>query len=338
MSKEWTLKEVEQYSADNGIVLNATDRKRVTDAQATELERLQTLNPLTDETWSERFSRQYPKLLKAIAGVSSVMFTMMKTILTTIGLPFVLLLVAIVEVYRVKHGIDLFEVDGTLAMAGAIMLVLFNLVVEFTVHHVEHKAGYIADRKQKWSLAIWWGNMRYRLGFGNGDTDWQAQELSPAQGFRSILRLLTITILALALAGSMKPAIDGMSGEDAKAWHKAIGSILLESNLSDMTTWVGGFAFALTAVLGAQALTRYIAIQAVESEQQMEASLQTVDNPHADEIDRAGAMTMLAIVQAKIEKKKSKQDKIKAKEWGNPQDFLEPTIHLNGNGNHANGG
>lgn len=323
-----TVQEVEQYAAQLGIVLSEADRKRIAAAQEAELDRLKTVYQ-TDKgnDWIERWNEYYPKFLEAIIGVGATVMTFSQTVIVSLGVPIVLILLLIVEHRRVYHGIGLFEVETALASFAGWALVLLNLVLEFQVHYIEHRAGYEAERAQRWSLRLWLENMAYRLGIGK---HWQSQALSPAQRYRELLRLVTFTILALALAGSMRGIIEAQPG----AWHEAIIAIVTQSSLLQIITWIGGLLFAFAAVLSAQGLSRYVAIRCVEILGNMEARQQASQQPHLAAIQEAGASAALAIVTAKIKRQEAKEQAQQAK----PENFMmsvpEVVIQSNGNGRH----
>jgi len=291
-----TLRQVEQFAAENGIALSPADRAKITAVQESEKSRLTQLNPPAARQWADRWNSFYPALLAAIVSIGETLLTLAQTIIVSLGVPLVLVLLLIVEHQRVFHGIQLFEVSFNLASFAAWALVLLNLTLEFTVHHVESKADYHADRDTRWSLKIWSKNMAYRLGLGD---NWTAVELSPAERYRRLLRLVTFTILALALAGSMRSVIDAQSG----AWYTALVNILTQSTLAEITVWLGGLLFAAAAVLSAQGLSRYVAIRVVEIGSQMEKRQADDVNPYAAEIDQVGAMAALAIVNDRLHKK-----------------------------------
>jgi hypothetical protein len=106
---------------------------------------------------------------------------------------------------------------------------------------------------------------------------------------------VTFTILALALAGSMKVVIQQQSG----AWYSALWAILTQSNLLDMMTWLGGLLFAAAAVFSAQGLSRYVAIRTVE----IRASMVVSNNDDLqDATDQAAATAAYAILVDKMQK------------------------------------
>lgn len=321
--KRWTLEEVERYAAQKGIAFTTSDTERITTAQENELERQTRINPIQKSGWIDRWNDIYPRFLEALVNIGDVLMTITQTIFVSIGVPVVLVLLLIVEHQRVLHGIALFEVDYNLASFAAFSLVILNLVLEFQVHHIEHREGYTQELGNRWSLRLWWKQQAYRLGIGD---EWQPQALSPAQRYRSLLRLVTFTILALALAGSMRTVIEVQPG----AWYQAIGSIITDSSLLDLTIWMGGLLFAAAAVLSAQGLSRYVAIRVVEISHQKTSER---DNPYQSEVDYAGAMVALAIVNKKLERKEAKKQKENTIE--DHRNFTEPVMIQNGNGSHG---
>lgn len=332
-----TIADVEAFAAQQGIALSPADRAKIAQTQAAERERLTAIEPqaAVSRSWVDNWNRFYPRLLESIVTIGETVLTVSQTVIVALGVPVVLVLLLIVEHTRVMHGIQLFEVNYHLASFAAWALVMLNLVLEFTVHHVEHRAGYESSRSRRWSLRLWASNMAYRLGLGE---NWQAVDLSPAERYRRLLRLVTFTILALALAGSMRDVIAQQQG----AWYEALVHIVTASTLAEITVWTGGLLFAAAAVLSAQGLSRYVAIRVVEIAAQSEAR-QTEDvNPYAAEIDRAGAMVALAIVQDRLAKQAAKAKPTSAPATNgnghqeNPDFLSAPPVYIaNGNGRPA---
>jgi hypothetical protein len=290
------LQDLEQIAAKNGIRFTKADYKNIRKAQDEarqnyEIERAAELEA-AGNTWADRFMRWYPKLLETIANAGNILITISQSLIVNIGVPLVLILLLIVEQQRVYHGIELFEVNQGLAAFAATSLVVLNLVLEVIAYHVEYTKGYEAERDKRWSLRIAFRNFLYRIGWGD---DWRVQQLSPAQWAHSLLRIVTFTILALALAGSMKVVIQQQSG----AWYSALWAILTQSNLLDMMTWLGGLLFAAAAVFSAQGLSRYVAIRTVE----IRASMVVSNNDDLqDATDQAAATAAYAILVDKMQK------------------------------------
>ncbi|MEM9955673.1 MAG: hypothetical protein AAF846_28995 [Chloroflexota bacterium] len=179
-----------------------------------------------------------------------------QTIIAAFGVIVILIFVVIVEIQRVAHGVELFESNG--AYTGAAVLVLLLLTLEFIIHYVETKEGYHREIQTAFSLRQvreWW---KYFFGFGQ---HYAPQHLSPAERIKSYSRLLAITILALALGGSMDNAI---SQVDA-TWTQGLQTILFQSTLAEMVEWIAGVLFALTLVIGSQRITAYVAQRAAET-------------------------------------------------------------------------
>jgi len=295
-----TLQDAERIAATNGYSLTAADRKAIADRQSAELRRLTALEPPPSAGWTQRFNRWYPQFLSSLTGLGEVLMTFTQTVIISFGVPVGLLVLLVVEHQRVLHGIQLFEVDYSLAAFAAFALVFLNLILEFQIHYVESKAGYHKERDRRWSLRIAAKNWAYRLGLGN---DWQEQALSPAQPYRRALRVITFTILALALSGSMRTVVETTTG----TWYEAIGSILTESSLSQMMTWAGGLLFALAAVWGAQLLSRYVAMRTAEILAGMQAAAkdESPTQKYESQLDTVAAdyiMSKLAQKRIKAEK------------------------------------
>lgn len=191
-------------------------------------------------------------------NLSGALMLIGQTLISAFFVIVILVLVLAVEIQRVAHGIQLFETQDNLAYLGAFVLVMMLLTLEFVIHYVEAKHGYEAKRQQDFSLRHFFNWLGYFLG---GSKHWQPRLKSPAQEIKSYSRLLTITILALALGGSMSDALAQVSGN----WISGLQQIALESTLLELVEWFGGLLFALALVVGAQRLTSYVAQRASET-------------------------------------------------------------------------
>ena len=181
-----------------------------------------------------------------------------QTLISAFFVIVILVLVLIVEIQRVAHGILLFEQSENLAYLGAFVLVMMLLTLEFVVHYVEAKNDYHEELQTENSFRVWWESVAYFWGWRD---DWTPRHKSPAQSIKSYSRLLTSTILALAVAGSMSGAISQVDGN----WINGLQQIALQSTLAEIIQWTGGLLFALALVIGTQRLTAYVAQRASET-------------------------------------------------------------------------
>lgn len=299
------LNEVENFAAQHGIILTPADRAKVTAVQQSELERQRALNPIQEaaKTWADKFNEHYPRLLDAMLGIGDVVLTFSKTVILAAGIPAALAGLLVVEHHRIVQGILLFDANYTFAAIAAAVLVAVNLILEFQSHHIEHTAGWKQEASRRWSLRLWLADLKYTMGIGQ---NWQAREMSPAARYHSLLKLVTFTILALALVGSMRDVIQTVPGR----WFDALISIVTDSDLLRIGTWLSGLLFALAAVLTAQGLSRYVAIRCVEiiaSMKERAASQKQASTPYAVEIERAGAAAALALINEKLAKRQEKE-------------------------------
>lgn len=293
-----TLAEAEHFAALHGIRVTPSDRSNIQKAQQSEQQRLRQLAHDTPQQGSiltrlvEVFNRLYPRFLESLTHIGDVILTLTQTIIISFGIPIVLFLLLIVEQQRVVGGIHLFEYDLTLASFAAWALVLLNLTLEFAVVYIEQNSGYQDERPLRFSLRLWRRQLAYTLGLGES---WQEQVGSPALRFRRLLTLITWTILALALAGSMEIVIAQTTG----AWYVAIAHIFLQSSLLDMLTWSGGLLFAAAAVFSVQGLTRYIAVRCVDILSRMESHEEQDGNEMQESLENVAVQYILSKVAAK---------------------------------------
>ena len=341
MNQPTTLAQAEAYAAEHGIALTPANRAQIAAAQRAELERLQALEqndqPSKQPGWVDKFNAFYPRFLESLHAASEVLLTLAQTVIVAFGIPATLVLLMVVEHQRVYHGIALFEVDQALASFAGAALVILNLVLEFQIHYVESKSGYTQERERYWSLRIWWSNARYTLGMDDKRQRWAERQKSPATRYRRLLGLVTFSIVALALAGSMHTAIANQPG----AWHQALISILTDSSLGEMMTWLGGLLFTAAAVLSAQGLSRYVALRCAEilfSMQDKPNAEKTPSDRHSAQLDGAGAQVVMALVNAKLETRKVKQEgsSAAANPFGSTAPDLVVPVSMRMNG-HVNG-
>ena len=165
-----SLAEAEQYAAQHGIRLTATDREQISRVQLAEKRRLAVLSEETERSGTFRlvevFNRLYPRLLESLLGIGEILLTFTQTLIIAFGVPIALVLLLIVEQQRVVHGISLFEVEPALAHFAATALVILNLVLEFTIEHLETRARYRTSAFTQFSLRTWLSSVSYVLGIG----------------------------------------------------------------------------------------------------------------------------------------------------------------------------
>lgn len=328
-----SLNEVEQAAAKLGVRFTAGDYEAIRRAQAEQRKTIAAEQAAIlaerGNGLADRFMASYPKLLASIAAAGNIIITFSQAVIVNLGAPIVLVLLLIVEQQRVLHGMALFEASPELASFGAWALVVVNLGLEIIAHHIEFTKGYEAERATRWSLRIWAKNMGYRLGIGR---NWHEQELSPAAWAHGALSLVTMTILALALAGSMRAVIEQQEG----AWYMALIDIVTRSSLLDMLTWLGGLLFAAAAVITAQRLSRYIAIRTVEVRRDMLGE----NSENSERIEQAAAIAAAAILQEKLRKAQARKSvatttQKEAVIIENPTQAVTIANNGNGNGKHS---
>src|SRR5258708_17652135 len=260
-----TIADVEALAAKYGITFSPDDYAQAHERAEQRRQQMEHSIASTDSVKTgaaalvEKFNRFYPKFLQALLGIGDVLITATQTVLIAFGVPVVLLMLLVVEQQRVYHGELLFEIHEGLATFGAWVFVVLNLLFELVISWEEHRRGWTEPQKHEFSLRILGAQLAYMLG---RSTDWTPRQKSPALRFKVALRIVTFTILALALAGSMRSVIEGVGGAN---WLDAIGLIFTKSTLLQMVTWIGGLLFSLAAVLSAPAPPPYVAPQVVQN-------------------------------------------------------------------------
>lgn len=288
-----TIADAEALAAKYGITLTPQDYSDMEDVLA---ERRRQLESQADggqrARFVDKFNKWYPKILQALLGIGDVLITMTHTILIAFGLPAVLLMLMIVEQQRVGNGMALFEIHPALATFGAVVLVLCNLLFELLINWNEHRHNYTEPPHLERSLRLFGQRLAYITGRSN---NWQPRPKSPAHRERVVLRIITFTILALALAGSMDTVIQSVGGN----WLDALAAIFTRSTLLQMITWLGGLLFAVAAVISAQTLSRYVAQKVVEVVAIMNGSATNKPELVADALGVTGANFLMARISEK---------------------------------------
>jgi hypothetical protein len=248
--------------AARGKVLTDSQRAKIAEQQRLESARIraefEASAPTIDTTKTalDRALERVPALVAVIQDIGDTVLTVSRSIIVSL-LPVVLALALYVEAQRVQHGLMLFETSYDLAVLGAWFLVFANLLLELVIHWKNITAGYSPERKTKRSLRIFWRNARYFIGL---DEQWTEKHHGPAHRYEIVLSVVTMAILALAIAGSMTDALRAQSGN----WLEGFIAIFTVSTLLEMVTWGSGLLFALTVVKVSQALTSYVAGRSME--------------------------------------------------------------------------
>jgi hypothetical protein len=299
-----TIAEVEAMAAKAGITLTPDDyaaaqaladqrRQQVErEAEQAELSRSKT------SQWVDQFNRWYPKFLKALHAIGDVFITLAYTVLIAFGVPAALLIFMAVEIGRVQHGINLFDATEALAALGAFAVVLANLLLELLISWREHQSEWTAPPHYDFSFRLWAIRLRYMFG---QTTDWQPAPKSPAQRFKAVLRIITLTILALALAGSMRSVLEQSAGD----WYAALGRIILHSTLSEIVTWIGGLLFAFCVVMTAQVLSHYVAERVIEIVAVMQSTSSDKDVRALEAAGLTGAAALLSRLKERQRERRS---------------------------------
>lgn len=323
-----SLLEAQEYAATYGVILTAADYRRIEELKATALVDVSTVQVSLPQRIVERFNRHYPEVLHFLAGVGDTAITAIQTTALALGLPILLVLVLVVEHSRVKFGIGLFEAHNWLANLGGWLLVGTNTVLEFLIYHLEYKYNYQEDRRVRGSLRLYARKIGYWLGIGSS---WQEQQLSPAQRYKSLQRIVTAVILVLATAGSMTDVIARQTG----TWYEAVTNIVTKSSLSEMSTWIGGLLFAVAAVLIAQVVTQYAALRSREIMTGM--NILTQRQTPAQEAEARAVQYILAKVAKKAESTVHSPLSNGRTGSGQGNGYLSAGQDMDGHGQSANG-
>lgn len=312
-----TIAEAEEIAARYGITLTAqdyTDMYAVMAERQHQIERQQVVR--TKRGWVDKFNQFYPRFLQALLGIGDVLTTGVHTILIAFGVPILLVALMSVEQQRVFFGAMLIDGRESLATGIAWVLVLANLVAELIIHWEEHRKHWKEPTRYEFSVRIAMQQLGYVFGL---NTDWMPREKSPAFWARIILRFITITILMLAIAGSMR---DAMTTTGGATWYEALAFIFTRSTLIQMVTWIGGLALAFTFVIAAQGFSQYVAKKVIEIVAIMSSN--AIDKPSA--IMDAVGVTGAAFLMGRIKEMQKQRRAMSAA--ANMPVLVEEVFHL----------
>lgn len=197
----------------------------------------------------EKFNAVYAQFLAGLSNAVNLALALVRTLAVTIGIPFSLIFIMVVEQDRVRHGLLVIsDENDTLASFAAWVVVILNVVFELMIVHQEKENGYRPSPSKRWSFRVVINNIRYAI--------WAPTLIDNpvSQRYRRALGFLTFSILFLALLGSMGGAMEKAEGP----WYSALVNIIAESTLVEFVSWMGGLMFAFTLVSSAQTLSNYI--------------------------------------------------------------------------------
>jgi hypothetical protein len=248
----------EQLAAQAGVTLTERERAKIAKLQNAERERLHETQQ-QHERWSmDWFNAGYAGAMDLLLHAANLLQAFGRTMIVGFGTVAVLVLLAVVEQQRLHAGLLLFEERAHVAAFAAWAVVLLNLTLEFVIEFDDSRHDWEHGRSAVWSLRIALKNTAYRLGIGS---DWTEREQPPSFWARRLLKMVTLAILVLSLAGSMADEIELQAG---KPWAQGFKAILENSDALLFASWLGGLLFAAVAVFGAQGLARYTAHRTAE--------------------------------------------------------------------------
>lgn len=311
-----TFRDAEEFAARQGVTLTAKDRERIADLQNAERARIDATTKATGRM--DRFNALYAKSLDLLLHITNLAQALARTLIIGVGIPLVLVFLVINEQQRLAAGIGLFEEVRHYADFGAWAVVLLNLGLEFVIHYEDTRRGWDDGKRHAWSLRIAAQNALYRLGIGK---TWVAREQPPSAWARRLLRTVTLAILALSLAGSMR---DELALQQGKPWHEGFVATIEQSDILLFAAWAGGLLFAAVAVLGAQGLARYIARRTAEI-------IEEISSEHSTAHDESA---LDAVATAYLMAKVAKQQQRDQERAAQSEDAFMVPLGTNGNGRH----
>jgi len=237
-------------------------------------------------------------ILDAILAVGDLMTVFTQTVIVGFMPMIMLAVLLIVEHIAVSQGIRLFDVNETSVFLAAFAVVILNFCIEFWSVYVDtreqdRRKKYQSQKRKKASLRIGVRGLIYWFGFGR---KWKEIDQPVSGDFRSLQRVITAVMLALALAGRMHGAIEKVSGVD---WQTGLQRLAAESTLLDLAAWIGGVLLTYATIRGAQRLTYYNAVRVVDIRQWLK-----------DRSKRQKTVTTRAITQQNVEVEKVRDNRL----------------------------
>ncbi|MBZ0291404.1 MAG: hypothetical protein K8L99_02445 [Anaerolineae bacterium] len=216
----------------------------------------------------------YDEILNGVLVLGDAILALIQTLIIAFGALVGLIVLGIVEHNGIQTGLDWFLEDSNMAWFAALAMIIFNMIVEFMIVHIEDVNDFHMESQTKWSLRLMVGNLGYRIGLGE---NWEPLASSPAHRFYTWRALTTVAIFILALAGRMQQNIEKVSMIQGNAGVEVavpvmdgLHQLVTQSTLADIFTWAGGMVFTMVALFGMQGLTNYIAVRVVHIRGAME--------------------------------------------------------------------
>lgn len=250
-----SYEELQNLAAKSGIQVTPKQLEAVHQRYAETLKSI-TENEDSSRKWHERLNAAIPSMQSALTNLAAFLYVFIARFSSTVLVPITLIGIMFGEVWRVQHGLMIFEASPLIAWVLAIVFVLANTVIEFTIFDIEHRAGYQAPPQKLFSFRIVVNGLYYLLGIGE---HWQAVTRSPAHHLHKMGVGLKWTILLLALFGSMGQMLSGLEGNIVEN----LDQLEAETSLYDLAAWILVFLTAVSLVGLTRALTAYLAQEAV---------------------------------------------------------------------------
>lgn len=207
----------------------------------------------------DAYIERYPKLQDGVTKLGNWLMALIKLFTINIGATVIMFGVMVAEILRVRTGLAAIEASPLAVELLSVVLVFLLFFLEVAGFYIEREGNYNAPTRFRWSLRILIQDWKYALGIGK---DWKEREISPATRMILTKWIIQFSVAFIALYGSMAHIIKGHSGN----WGEALGDILSNSSLDEMSSWGIGLLLTIGILFGSAAMIWFVASRAKQLE------------------------------------------------------------------------
>lgn len=246
----------------------------------------------TFERFARYFNAAYVPLLNGIIRGGDLIVTVAITLIVALFAPISWVMVFLVEVGRVALGLSLFISDSTHASEAAVALIIFNAVVEVSIHFEDRRHNRTPPRELQFSFRL----LAKRIAYWIGGRGWQEQEKIDAE--RRLRTWITFALLLITTLGAIQPIVDAAPGN----WRTGAQAVILDVSLADAVSVLGNLILGATLVIGSQMLIRFMVLRSLDTLDGIASLSKAAANSTAAAIaaaeDRAAANELRAMLKA----------------------------------------
>lgn len=211
------------------------------------------------------FIERYPRWQDSADKFGNLSMALIKLFSVNVFAFVILFGVSVAEIARVLIGLLAVESNSVVALILSTVLVLLVVFLNFGAYYLEREADYVAPSAYHWSLRIFKEDMKYLLGRDVSSTEngqWAIRKKSPARLMNLAKWFTQLAVSFIALYGAMFGTIKDHKGN----YIEALRSILTESSLREMGSWVNGILITASILIGSAAMLYYVVTRASKLE------------------------------------------------------------------------